>query len=157
MDTGLVRNRESSRERLRISSPPFANEPDPSQLLQWAEVILESEATEWRYFDRNGKPRRIYGTASELIGKLLDLNAAGHQVYPVINATSPDVITSKRAAVEEGRWADESYLSDRDITRVRAVFVDLDEDHGNNLDRILQSPRPPTAIVRSSQQHKLHA
>lgn len=77
------------------------------------------------------------------------LNAEGYQVYAVINQVPQYRL---RELSEAGR----GFTSKLDVAEVRAVFADLDS-HEDAAERIASAPLPPSIVVRSSSQHKLHA
>lgn len=119
---------------------------DEADLLAFARLVWDGAPTEYRLIHPSGRTRHLWGRAAEQHERLTALNAEGYGVYAVVNAAAPHV---------EGRCAEGKGARDEDITAVRAVFVDFDGE-GKNLSALKAAPLPPSLIVCSGLEHKLH-
>lgn len=106
---------------------------------------LDPTATAWTFqtFDdspekRGALARTLHGTLAEHATPLASLSAAGAGVFFTVNETDG-----------KGRKAE-------NITRVRAVFADLDNPPPDILERLRADPLPPSILIESSP-GKLHA
>lgn len=79
-----------------------------------------------------------HGTLDECLPWLSAQNAAGAGVFVTINETN---LKGRKAA---------------DVVRVRALWLDFDDDRTDTFDRLIADPMPPSIIVQSSP-GKIHA
>jgi hypothetical protein len=81
-----------------------------------------------------------------------ELNSKGYGIYLVVN--QPDQLQGRARIMDEGKG-----VEDRHITRINALFVELDNEEaipGENLEKLQNAVLEPSAIIRSSLDHKLH-
>jgi hypothetical protein len=127
--------------------------PDHRQALAWAVALFADEPTEFRLIHpHSGRAVSLWGRLERLSESLSKLNRADYGIYAVVNRLA--------ATVEDRVAGGNGAAGDKDVTGIRAVFVEIDredEQPGSNLQRLQNAPLPPSLIVRSSLPHRLHA
>lgn len=138
-----------------MSAPALELIPDTTMALTFCRALFGDEPTEFRdIHPHNGTTRHTWGypeTEADL-ESCIKSNCEGYGVFVVINRADPAVVEPRTL---EGKGA-----RDRDITGIRALFVEVDKDEaspGDNLRELLSGSLRPSLIVSSSLPHKLHA
>lgn len=125
---------------------------------RFTQLLHGMAETEWRLIHRSRGTRHMYGDLNRIgdplhprLAKLQDLNAAGFNVYQVVNRPSRE---ARRRVLKLGKGT-----RDQDIADVTALFVEIDRDEqreGENLEQLLETEAPPSMVVQSSTPNKVH-
>jgi putative DNA primase/helicase len=104
--------------------------------------------------DRSKQTFNFWGSLEEpqFAEPFMELNREGYGIYLVVN--QPMQAAGRARVLEQKRG-----LSDEHIESVNALFVEMDEEdeYGANMEKLQEAALPPSILIRSSTEEKLHA
>lgn len=123
----------------QADTDPISLTPNPSQAQAWIRTIAgdPGAAITWqvapdRVFDGAPKPKILHGSLNELFDRLTKLNQGGAAIYACVNETDL-----------KGR-------SEKNITQLRALFIDIDRSPDGSYGALPDLSRLPPNITVTS-------